>query len=526
MGSVDRRVGGLAMAIFAGIAALAGLVALPLALASTSALFALYVMATLAGVAVAVCRPVTGFFIYLGCIQVVDFLKRLLLAFGNPSPTEWFGTILLPDLILAAVAITCFGGGSRRMAAPLAPRARLVAVCISLYAGWYTVRSLWTAGPLVNAIGKWKLVVPYVLCFFLARYLVRTKEQFWKVLKLHAVFLTLAAVYGFWQVAFGLNSFEQRWLFEGYTALAPSSVLYAEGIPRAFSFYSDHAGYAYLLATVSTLLLFSRRAVGVRFWNSVGVIVILLAALLSTVTRSGWVFMAFGSVIYIATIPKAKFLRVALLIGSTALIVLAIDRLVVIGGTTGSDVIERATTAGTYSDRLASFQNLVDYHVIENVWGRGVASIPGQARDISGVGLRMEFIIHDFMTESIYEVGWIGFGLFIAAIFLLFRVATPTFLGGFAPGMKAVIVGFVLVWLGSGAVPARSVLTLFWLCMGLLCSSDARQGASLSPAGAVRFPAGRPFPALVSAHGQAAPSTLPRAGIRGETPGRARRQGA
>ena len=62
----------------------------------------------IAASAYALFHPWPGFVIYLISIQFVDFVKRVSLVFGNPSPTEWYGIVVLPDLILLVSAVGMF----------------------------------------------------------------------------------------------------------------------------------------------------------------------------------------------------------------------------------------------------------------------------------------------------------------------------------------------------------------------------------------------------------------------------------
>ncbi len=439
-------------------------------------LAAIFVM--LAGVVLAYFRPFTGFLCYLVAIQVVDYFKRLLLAFGNPSLIEWYGILLLPDLVLFAVLVGVLAAGERRSAERARGRKYLaVASGLCLYAGWYTVRTVWTAAPMVNTVGKWKLVVPYFICFYIGQRLLVSKGALCSMLKVLGVSIGAAALYGLYQFFFGLTSFEHRWLFEGYTSLDTSTLLYGEGVPRAFSFYSDADTFASTLACIGTLLLFSRRMFGRWWWNSLALLGLIGGGLAATVVRAGWLHAFFGGVAYFWTQSRARTVRkIVVLLGLVGFLVAA--GWWAISSAAGLDIpfLARAVTLGTYNARTTGYRNMLEMGIAGFIAGEGVATMPGSVKDLSGGRADEGFVGHDLISDLLYELGWIGLGLFMFVIVRTLTGRSPDFLGEMGPALKYIVwsIPVIAALFGGSLLVVRPVTTLLWASAGMLCVSDMK----------------------------------------------------
>ena len=430
-------------------------------------------------VALAYFRPLPGFLCYLVAIQMVDYFKRLLLAFGNPSPIEWYGILLLPDLMLFAVLAGVLAAGEKGSTARVrGPKYQAVAWGLCLYAGWYTVRAVWTAAPMVNAVGKWKLLIPYFVCFYIGESLLSNNAALRSVIKVLAATVGVASLYGIWQFFFGLTSFEQLWLFGGHTILAPETLLYGDGMSRAFSLYSDPATFGSMLAIVGTLLLFSRRMFGPHWWNSWPVLALIGAALVATVVRAAWLQAFLGGIVFFWTQWRVRRTWKILALGALIVGLVGASWLLVslfVG--VDNPLLARAVVVGTYSDRTTGFRNLLEMGIIGSVSGRGVATMPGSVRDISGASPDAYLIAHDYLTESLYELGWIGFGLFLFIIVRTLSGRSPSFIGPLGPALKFLVWSVpIIAMLFSGSLLAvRPVATLLWSGAGVLCAEHVRR---------------------------------------------------
>jgi hypothetical protein len=427
-------------------------------------------------VALAYFRPLTGFLCYLVAIQVVDYFKRLLLAFGDPSPIEWYGILLLPDLMLFAVLLGVLAAGEKPSAVRVrGPKYQAVGWGLCLYAGWYTVRTAWTAAPMVNAIGKWKLIIPYFVCFYLGERLVSNTAALRSTLKVLAAAVGVASLYGIWQFFFGLTAFEQRWLFGGHTILVPETLLYGDGMSRAFSLYSDPVTFGSMLAIVGTLLLFSRRMFGPQWWNSWPMLALMGAALVATIVRAAWLLAFLGGIALLWTQWDAgAFRKSVVLIGLMGMAATAGWWAVSSAGNLDNPVLARAVVAGTYNSRTIGFQNTLAMGITRFVVGYGVATMPGSATDISGKAYPDTFIAHDYTSESLYELGWIGFGLFLFIIVRTLVGRSPNYLGPLGPALKFLVwsVPIIAMLFGGSILAVRPVTTLLWAGAGVLCASD------------------------------------------------------
>ena len=450
----------------------------PLCFAAAQVVNPIFIVAlviTVGCVLVALFRPLSGFFCYAVSIQFVDYFKRLLLLFGVPSSTEWYGMLLLPDVILmAALAGTLFY--SENQSQVDTRKYLLVANAIAVYISWYSIRSVWTEAPLVNSLGKWKLVIPYFTCFYIGKRLLANRDALRRLLQVLAASVGLAAIYGVCQLLFGLTSFEERWLYEGYTHLELPTLIYGDGNVRAFSFYSDADTFASTIACVGTLLAFSRRMFGRFWWNSWFLLGLMGAALVASLVRAGWVHALLGAGIYFWTRstarPMRKILILLILVGLLASgIFWAVSALTNLE----SPFLARALVTGTYNSRTIGYQNLFQMGIISFVVGRGVATMPGSVKDISGMGVDNELLAHDLVSDLLYEIGWIGFGLFGVIILRSLMGPGAKFLSEMGPAVKYVVWSIPLIGMlfGGSIIAVRPVTTLLWTSVGMLCASNS-----------------------------------------------------
>ncbi len=100
--------------------------------------------------------------------------------------------------------------------------------------------------------------------------------------------------------------------------------------------------------------------------------------------------------------------------------------------------------------------------------------MPGSATDISGKAYPDAFIAHDYTSESLYELGWIGFGLFLFIIVRTLVGRSPSYLGPLGPALKFLVwsVPIIAMLFGGSILAVRPVTTLLWVGAGVLCTSD------------------------------------------------------
>jgi hypothetical protein len=230
-----------------------------------------------------------------------------------------------------------------------------------------------------------------------------------------------------------------------------------------------------MLAIVGTLLLFSRQMFGPHWWNSWPMLALMGAALVATVVRAAWLQAFLGGLVFFWTQWRAR--RAWKILALCALIVGLVGAswlLVTLFVGVDNPLLARAVVVGTYGDRTTGFQNLLEMGIIGSVSGQGVATMPGSVRDISGVGPDAYLIAHDYLTESIYEIGWIGFGLFLFIIVRTLSGRSPSVIGPLGPALKFLVWSVpIIAMLFSGSLLAvRPVTTLLWAGAGVLCPSD------------------------------------------------------
>ena len=440
--------------------------------------FAVAFVATIVAVFVAIARPFTGLQLLLIASIAADELKRLLLLAGAPSKIEWFGTIALPDLILLGVVAGALFQSRRPVNMSLLKSGTAFAV-IALFS-WITLRTIWTAAPVIDAVGKWKLTMPYLLLFFVAPYIIDSEEKWERLLTTLLAAVAISAWYGIWQGVFGMSAFEERWLNEGYTALTPQTVaLY--GVFRPFSTFSDSGAFAYTLAICLTGAIMLRRLGMRRWWNSWISVAAMSGSLLLTVVRSGWLLLLIGMVAVSRATRRQRRWILGFALGGALLAAVALA-----GGaaTANSRFVARSLTLGTYGSRLIGYANLFQMGIIGFVSGRGVSSMPSGGKRLSGSGDE-ELVAHDFFTETLYEIGWVGVVCWIGALVGAVRGRHDAEMKRHIAFLRFLVVGVPIIaaLFGGGPMESRPLLILLWCAAGLLVAQRMPARASTATDG-------------------------------------------
>ena len=447
-------------------------------------------------------HPKTGLAILFGWIAAADLLKRLLflgVAPGGPpaSETEYFWMLVLPDLVLFALLIRAGYGVLRTRRLPFSPNA--MDILVAAYFGWCLLTVLNPTFPLSVRLAGFKWSGIYILIFFVVREQ-DSRGRDWLV-PLRGVVVAggvAAAAYGLYQAAFGFQDFEMEWLESGLTNLGGGegglgpTISYL-GIVRPFSIFASHEQLGWFLAFAMLIMLTAPRRSPLQW----AMIVLLDLALARTLSRSAWVFLAggLGLVTVLALYSRRKKLSVeAVSVGLVFLIAVAFwsQRPIEEQGQVENPYSERATTLGTYAWRIYSFEQLLQDPQWRRPFGNGIGSM-WVAWRMGAEGTKNpdeRILSHIGSVDQIYELGWVGFLIFLAAVGTIAVKGVKRLRRLPEDSQRLLIVGLSVVLavvLANSTVATvlmfRPIAAPFWVALGMAAGALAQpeQGITVEP---------------------------------------------
>lgn len=440
-------------------------------------------VAVVASSVVGIWRPKISFFLFLALLPFVDFLKRLQLAFTAPSSLEWYLVLALPDILLLSTAV---GVVLKQMITQrrLAIRLGKADWWLLAFVGSTLVSIVHSAFPITIGIAVFKLGGLYILVYFLAPVLITEKKYLRRLLKITFVLAIIVALYGLSQAAFGMTSFEEKWLTGGYTGLSVETIIYYAF--RPFSTLSGPQAYAYYLAIGLICGLACIRwfvPPSTRHLWYVGMLIVAVALGLS-LTRSAFLF--FGLVWLLGRwLPRARLRRrpmMLLLLGASS-VVGSVFLLLHFGGplqswalSSGIPVVQRAFVVGTLGDRLLGWRGVVTDSRYWTLLGYGLGTTASTV--MKKYGLTFDLFSHDEYTGLLVEQGILGLILYLGFISAWIRRAMPRLqtvrthgLGKTGWALMGLPLGTLLVGLLGATLKVSPINVYLWLTMGLLTRS-------------------------------------------------------
>ena len=429
-------------------------------------------------------KPRVTFFLFLALLPFVDFLKRLQLAFTNPSSLEWNLVLALPDILLLSAAIGVVL--KRVMAERLTVRLNKTDWWLLAFMGSMLVSVVHSVFPPVVGMAAFKLSGFYILVYFLAPALITKQKHLRLLLKMTFVLSFVVALYGLWQYAFGMTSFEERWLTGGYSGLSIETIIYFAF--RAFSTLSSPGSYAYYL-TIGLFfgLVYVQGFVppNKRTLEYMGIFFVALALGLS-LTRSAILFfvLAWSLVkVFLTTRHPKNPVRIALFLAF--LVISSVLVLLRFGGviqstalSSGIPFVQRAFMVGTLGDRLRGWQGIMTNPAYWTPlgYGLGVANFTLMGK----YGLSFDLFSHDEYSNILLEQGVIGVFLFVGFVVLWMRnvyrrlyVLERHSLKLVGWSLFALCFSILTIGLLGTNLKVSPTNIYFWLTAGLLARSTA-----------------------------------------------------
>ena len=440
-------------------------------------------VAVIASSALGIWHPRISFFLFLGLLPFVDFLKRLQLTFTVPSSLEWYLVLALPDILLLStvVGVVFKQAIVKRQLTIKMGRTEwwLLAFLGSMLLG--VAHSVF---PITVSMAVFKLSGLYILVYFLAPALITERQHLRFLLKMSFVLSLVVALYGLWQTAFGMTSFEEKWLTGGYTGLEVETIIFYT--LRPFSTLSGPQAYAYYLAIgLICGLVYIRGFVPPntrRLWY-VGAFLGAVAIGLS-LTRSAILLFVLAWLLG-RWLPKARlcrrpmmlfFLGSLSIVGSVVLLLRFGDPIQSWALSSGIPVIQRAFVVGTLSDRFRGWYGIATDSRYWTFLGYGLGTTASTV--MRKYGLTFDLFTHDEYTGLLVEQGLIGLTLLLGFLlawmrFVMLRLQTVQSVRLARTGwaLMGLSLGLLLVGMLGTFLKVSPINVYFWLIAGLLARS-------------------------------------------------------
>lgn len=363
--------------------------------------------------------PRASFFAFLTLVVFVDFLKRLQLAFTDPTTLEWNLVTLLPDIAL----ISSFAGVILRnilkdkmvVHIKKADWWLLAFIISSLFSILYS----WL--PLHISLSSFKLKAFYILVYFLTPVLIITRKHLERLLGTTFVLAVIVSLYGLWQSVSGMMPFEERWLYEGYTGLDVQSVISETKTLRPFStMNSPHAYSFYLVIGLVcgwTYLQISKQS-NIKKSISILSIMVLIIALLTSLARSA--ILLFFLTIFFAKYPSFRYflLTIVIIILLTFFLVDVSEEIRSLSNDYTDSFVQDITRVGTLGDRTLGWAGLVNPEYW-TLFGYGLGT--SDFTLLRKFDLSITLFSHDNYTSILVEQGIVGIISFIGFLTVWYR---------------------------------------------------------------------------------------------------------
>lgn len=270
---------------------------------------------------------------------------------------------------------------------------------------------------------------------------------------------TLVALYGFYQYKVGVEM-EAKWVDTVNNPDVKTRIYSVFGNPNIL------AEYLIMIIPISiSLFWFSKKAHKKMVFLITSLI--LMLALILTLSRGGWLGFAFGIFVFILLIEKRLLLSIIpVTLGALYFLPQSIlNRILSIGNL--------ADSSNSYRIRMWS----ITWNIIKDHWlvGVGFGHLPFKATFETYIRTMPTYHAHNTYLETMAEMGILGFIVFISFIFILYKYSIKKLIKGKDRYIKTMAAG-VLAGLSSvlvhGAVEnilyiPRIIMT-FWILVALI----------------------------------------------------------
>lgn len=293
---------------------------------------------------------------------------------------------------------------------------------------------------------------------------VRDRRAWFGILSSVIAVATLVSLYGLYQYVRGAAVASQSWFDVKTNPELTSRVFSTFGNPNTLAMYLE------LTLPLGVGLVFGERAPLKRLLYA-AMSLVMLSALVLTMSRGGWLALAFGALVFLALIDARTLwlLPLGAAVGYAFLPSVFRTRLATIGS------LQDASNAYRVNIWIAAL------HMIRDFWPTGVgfgyrAFMP--IYNYYRLRGQPAYHAHNFYLEQLAELGIIGFALFG---WLMLRLAAVGLRALFAQtdarqrsviaGALAAFAGIMLHGLFEDIFYLPTVIATFWITMGLLAAA-------------------------------------------------------
>nr|WP_272879081.1 O-antigen ligase family protein [Clostridium sp. Cult2] len=196
---------------------------------------------------------------------------------------------------------------------------------------------------------------------------------------------------------------------------------------------------------------------------------ILILALVLTLSRGGWVGFAFGIFIFVLLMEKRLLLSIIpLVLGGVYFLPQSILNRI-------TSIVNFADSSNTY--RIKMWRITLD--IIRDHWlvGVGFGHLPFKATFETYIRTMPTYHAHNTYLETMAETGILGFIIFVIFLFVLFKYSIKKLVKGKDSYIKTMAIGVIsglAAVLAHGAVEnilyIPRIITTFWILVALLLS--------------------------------------------------------
>lgn len=288
---------------------------------------------------------------------------------------------------------------------------------------------------------------------------INTKKDFNILIVFLVISATLVAIYGFYQYKVGVE-IEDKWVDAVNNPDVKTRIYSVFGNPNIF------AEYLIMIIPISLSLFWFSKKVHKKAIFLVTSLILILALVL-TLSRGGWVGFAFGMFVFVLLIEKRLLLSIIPL-GLGAIYFLP------------SSILNRILSIFNFADSSNAYRIKmwnITLDIIKDNWlvGVGFGHLPFKATFETYIRTMPTYHAHNTYLETMAEMGILGFIIFIIFIFVLFKYSIKKLVKGkdnYIRIMATGVLSGLAAVLAHGAVEnvlyiPRIIIT-FWILVSLI----------------------------------------------------------
>jgi O-antigen ligase len=420
---------------------------------------------------------------FLVCESLVHLLKRAIFLFGPQPQAVYFGIQVFPTVILAVLVAIAF---RLRRQVRVPSSGRLLAAFFALGVV-ETLMSL-TSLPWVAVLATIQQQLFPILMFFVG--LLVTLGNFPRIGRTMAWLAAISVIYGLIQLAGGPTALDRAWASQTYSYSIQGGKVFAylEGaspVLRAFSYYADPLTWGLFLTACFLGAAVSRALGKISKVCWIAVVLLVLAGLFCSLTRTSWAGFAVMAGVYLALRwrcfrrPWLAFCLVAGafwgVVGGGEFLyqeVFLARRLPVLGNA----IADRYLTVGTVEARISAFKDLKDAALQASLIGRGFGLTSTASKSLGAAETTGPTFSHNMLVELLANTGWLGIVLFVCFYVQWLREAFALLRSEGRAARRAYrwIIGFSVGSLITGYLNGLSFMTYeFFLLLGFASGQAA-----------------------------------------------------